>query len=453
MDWCLLIAESQGEARGFGLTGTMIVVAIVMVVLNGFFVAAEFALVKVRSSQIDRMVANGEPFAKTARWLMDRLDHSLSACQLGITMASLALGYVGEPAFAFLIEPFLEVVGVTNEAAIHIVAFIIAFSIITSLHLVIGEQAPKIFAIRNPETVMRWCALPMRMFYHLLYPFMYVLNWATEVILGWLGLSGGAGHGTPHSEEEIRALLREAHIHGHLTRSEHTLLNAVFEFDDLVCRLVMVPRGDVVILDINKPFPDLLKLARETKHTRYPVCDSSLDDVLGVVHIKDLLWIDSNSTDFDIRSIMRDPVKVPENMPISKVLRVIQKTHQLLTFVVDEYGTIIGIATLENVLEKIIGPVDDEFDKTEDPSIMPEANGRFLVQGQTPISEVERALQLNLDDDDADTVAGVLMAQSGKLPEVGDRIKFDGAIAEILEVKNDHAEKIRFTLVEAKPES
>jgi CBS domain containing-hemolysin-like protein len=448
MDGCLLAAETASASADYGFTATMIVVAFIMVALNGFFVAAEFALVKVRPSQIDHMVVGGLPFAKSAKWLVDRMDHSLSACQLGITMASLALGYVGEPAFAKLVGPAMESIGISNESAIHIISFIIAFSFITSLHLVIGEQAPKIFAIRNPESVVRWCAVPMKFFFYLLFPFMYALNWATEVILGWFGLGGGSGHDLPHSEDEIRALLAESHIHGHLTRSEHTLLNAVFEFDDMVCRLVMVPRGDVIVLDINKPFPELLQQAKVTKHTRYPVCDGSLDDLLGVVHIKDLLWVDSTEVDFDIRSIMRDPVKVPENMTISKVLRVIQNTHQLMTFVVDEYGTIIGIATLENVLEKIVGPVDDEFDNEEDPPIMPESKGTFLVQGQTPISEVERALDVNLDDDDADTVAGVLMSKSGKLPEAGDRVKFEGAVAEVVEVKNDHAEKIRFTLVE-----
>lgn len=448
MEGVLLFAESSEAGLDLTYTSGMILLAIFLVILNGFFVAAEFALVKIRPSQINKMVTEGLPFASTAKWLMDRLDHSLSACQLGITMASLALGYVGEPAFAHLVAPVFRWMGVTSETVIHVFAFIIAFSIITSFHLVIGEQAPKIFAIRRPELMARWCAPLMKFFYYLLFPFMYVLNWATEIILGWMGLSGSTGHGTPHNEEEIRALMVEAHIHGHLTRSEHTLLNAVFEFDDMICRLVMVPRGEVDIMDINKPFPELLDLAKQTKHTRYPLCDGSLDELLGVVHMKDLLGIDQDSPDFDLRSIMRPPVKVPENMPISQVLKRIQTTHQLLTFVVDEYGTIIGIATLENVLEKIIGPVDDEFDNVEEPSIKKLADGRFIVQGQTPISEVERALDLNMDDDDVDTVAGVLMSVSGKMPEEGDRVQFDGALAEILKVKNDHAEKIRFTLEE-----
>jgi CBS domain containing-hemolysin-like protein len=199
-------------------------------------------------------------------------------------------------------------------------------------------------------------------------------------------------------------------------------------------------------LDVNQPFPVLLKQAKVTKHTRYPLCDGSLDNLLGVVHMKDLLGVDPGDQNFDLRTVMRSPVKVPDNTQISVVLRTIQTTHQLLTFVVDEYGTIIGIVTLENVLEKIIGPVDDEFDNVEEPLISKLAGGQFMVLGRTPISQVERILNLNLDDDDADTLAGVLMSRSGKLPEEGDRVEFEGAVAEIVEVRNDHAEKIRIKL-------
>ena len=426
----------------------MLLLALVLVILNGFFVAAEFALVKVRPSQLETMVGKGKPFAKSARWLAKRLDLSLACCQLGITMASLALGWVGEPAFATLIEPVFHWLGIESKHLLHILAFIFAFSVITTLHLVVGEQAPKIFAIRKPGIMILWCAAPMVFFYYLLYPFVVILNWITATILGWLGLKGGGGHDSPHSEQEIRALLQEAHIHGHLTGSEHRLLNAVFEFDDLICRLVMVPRGEVDVLDINQPFPQLLKYAQETKHTRYPVCDGSLDNLLGVLHMKDLLGIPPDDKDFDVRSIMRKPVKVPENMPISRVLQRIQNKHQLLTFVIDEYGTIIGIVTLENVLEKIIGPVDDEFDIADDPDIQQLSDTEFLIYGATPIVEVERALGLNLDNDDVDTVAGVLMTRSAKIPEKGDQVQFDGAKAVVVEVQHDHAERIRFVLDE-----
>ena len=219
-------------------------VAIFLVALNGFFVAAEFALVKVRGSQIEQLVRENKPFSRTAHWLAERLEDSLSACQLGITMALLGLGWVGEPAFARLLEPMLENAGVTSPTVIHGIAFMIAFTLITALHLVIGEQAPKIFAIRRPEQMVLWCAVPMKFFYVASYPLLISLNWMTSVILRQLGVDG-MGHDTPHSEEEIRALLRESHIHGDMSRSEHRLLDAVFEFDDMICRRVMVPRADV----------------------------------------------------------------------------------------------------------------------------------------------------------------------------------------------------------------
>jgi len=242
-------------------------------------------------------------------------------------------------------------------------------------------------------------------------------------------------------------MLSESHTHGYLTRVEHRLMNAVMEFDDMLCRLVMVPRVEVQAMDVNKPFPELMAMARETQHTRYPVVDASLDSLLGVVHMKDLLGVAADA-DFDIRTIMREPTKVPESMPISQVLRHFQSTHQLLSFVIDEYGSIIGIVTLENVLEKIIGPVDDEFDVADEPNVKKLPNGEFLVLGNTHIAEVEDALGLNLDDEDADTVAGVLMSRLGKIPEKDDQYEFEGAVAYVLSVQNDRVEKIRFVVGE-----
>ncbi len=429
---------------------TNIAIALTLVVLNGFFVAAEFALVKVRLSQIEQLVKAKRPFAKTAKWLAQRLDESLSACQLGITMASLALGWVGEPAFAHLLHKAFEFAGIESERLLHGLAFVFAFSFITTLHLVIGEQAPKIFAIRRPEVMILWCAAPMKFFFVVLYPFLALLNITTSFLLGKLGLHGGSDHESPHTEEEIRALLSEAHIHGHVTGAEHRLINAVFEFADIICRRVMVPRGEVDFLDVNDSFAECLRKTKLSKHTRYPICDGSLDKLLGVVHIKDLTGIAADSTDFDLKAVIRPARKVPEQMPISRVLRHFQKTHQLLAFVIDEYGEIIGVVTLENVLEKIVGPVDDEFDD-EQPNVVEQQPGEFVILGSTPIVEVERALDMNLDDEDVDTLAGALMARPQKLPEVGDKIELGESTAEIMEVKGDHAEVVRITTNEERP--
>ena len=425
------------------MTLTFLVLAVALIILNGFFVAAEFALVKVRISRIEQLHRDGKAFAGTAKWLAKRLDESLSACQLGITMASLALGWVGEPAFAALVEPVLGWAGITDERVIHVLGFAAAFSVITGLHLVVGEQFPKIFAIRRPEQMLLWCAVPLKFFYVILYPFLTVLNIVTSFLLRLVGIQGASDHESINTEEEIRALLREAHIHGNLTRNEHSLINNVFEFDDLIVRRVMLPRGEVAFCDVNQSIGEFRELVRQTMHTRYPVCDGSLDRVLGVVHIKDLLNVATDDVEFDVRSIMRPPKKLPETMPISRVLRHFQATHQLMAFVIDEYGTITGMVTLENVLERIVGEVDDEFD-TSEPNVVPEDSGSYLVVGSTPLEELRSRLKIALDEsDETDTIGGLLMDVRQKVLTHGDVIELEGAVCEVLEMKNDSATKIR----------
>lgn len=432
------------------LDGLKLIAALLLVLLNSFFVAAEFALVKVRGSQLDELVREGRPFAKTAQWLSQRLDAALGACQLGITIASLGLGWIGEPAFAALMHPLFGAIGVTSETAVHTISFIVAFSVITALHLVIGELAPKTLAIYRPVRLALWCALPLKWFYMLFYPLLILFNICTGVVLKLFGIEGVIGHESPHSEDEIRALVAQAHVHGELTGNEHRLIQSVFEFDDLTCRRVMVPRNDVVYLDANQPVSECIELARRTMHTRYPLCDGSLDHVLGVVHIKDLVGLDLNSV--DLRSIARPPKKVPETAPISKVLRHFQVTHQLLALVVDEFGTLVGIVTLENVLEEIIGPVEDEFD-IEPPEIVPAGPGEFMVQGRADVDDVNRALNLSLASTDVDTFSGLLMERMGRILEAGDEVELEGATAEVLEVRGARATRVRVKLSEAPADS
>lgn len=418
-----------------------IALAACLVLLNAFFVAAEFALVKIRASRLDELVREGRPFARTARWLARRLDASLSSCQLGITMASLGLGWVGEPAFARLLTPALDAVGISSPALVHSIAFVFAFTAITVLHLVIGEQAPKIYAIRRPEVMALLVAFPLKVFYILSYPFLIALNASTSSLLRRVGIEDASEHESPHSEDEIRAVIRQSQRHGLLSRTEHRLLNAVFEFDDLVCRKVMVARSDVDFCDVNTPHQELLELARRTRHTRYPVCDGSLDHVLGVAHVKDLIGVGASDT-LDIRSIMRPPRYVPESLPISRLLRHFQATHNLMAFVVDEYGTVAGIVTLENVLEQIVGPVDDEFD-AEALSIVPDGPGQFLVSGATAVDRVARELGLELEPSDVDTFSGYLVERLGHLPQQGDQVEIEGATVEVLETKGGRATRVR----------
>ncbi|MCA9049444.1 MAG: HlyC/CorC family transporter [Planctomycetaceae bacterium] len=420
-----------------------ILTALLLVVINGFFVAAEFALVKVRPGQVDQLVSQGRPFSRSAAWLVARLEPSLSACQLGITMASLALGWVGEPAFAHLMQPVLQSLGIQSEAVLHTLAFIIAFTTITALHLVVGEQAPKIFAIRRPEVMLLWCAAPMRLFYVFSYPLLALLNRTTSVLLAQFGLESTGEHGEPVSEAELRLMIRESHRHGHITRAEHSLINAVFEFDDIVCRRIMVPRNDVEYFDLNDSLADFIELARRTRHTRFPVCDGSLDDVRGIIHVKDLVGIAPDSR-ISLSALIRPPKKVPENMPVSKLLRHFQATHQLMAFVIDEYGMVIGIVTLENVLEEIIGDVDDEFDERQ-LDIVAMGPDTWIVLGSTPIEDVCEELNLAPTDADVDTFAGLLMHMGERILNSGEELTVGDFRAEVLETRDDRPYRIRMT--------
>jgi CBS domain containing-hemolysin-like protein len=423
-----------------------IVLALLLVFINGYFVAVEFALVKIRPAKLDELVEDNQPFATTARWLTQRMDASLSACQLGITMASLGLGWIGEPAIAHLLRPLLQTIGVASEIWIHGIAFAVAFTSITAAHLVFGEQAPKIYALRRPEKVLLWFAPPLKIFYFISYPFMIALNASTSFLLQKFGVSGGSEHDTVHSEDEIKALLVQARNHGELSKSEHRLLNAVFEFDDTVCRRIMQPRSEIVVFDINLSFVECKALATKNKHSRYPLCDGSLDNVLGVVHIKDLLDISPDMKDI-LQSIARPAQFVPETMRISRLLRQFQETHQHMAFVVDEYGTVVGCATLEDVLECIVGPVEDEFD-TKRMQIKPNGPGKFIVHGGTGIGIVNKQLNLHLNSIEAETLSGLLTEKTGEVLDVGDRIELDGAIAEVLEITGSRASSVRLELTE-----
>ena len=422
-----------------------ILIALLLVLVNGFFVAAEFSLVKVRLGRIEQLVANRKLFSRTAKWLAQRLEQSLSACQLGITMASLALGTIGEPAFAKLVEPFLFAVQIQSAAVVHAVAFAISFTFVTALHLVIGEQAPKIFAIRKPETILLACAIPLQIFFIATYPLMQSLNISTTWLLRIVGAAEANKSSIPYTEEEIRALLREAHVHGSLTGSEHSIINAVFEFADLVCRRIMVSRTDVDFVDIHEKTDVTLAMIHRTEHTRYPICDGSLDNVLGVLHVKDISGATIHDG-FDWKALMRPPKKVPENMPISKLLRHFQGTHQHMAFVVDEYGMMIGIVTLENVLEEIVGKVADEFD-VEDPEIVPDGPDSFVILGSTAVQDVENRLGIRFEYADVDTMSGLLLNKVERLLVAGDVVEFPNAIAKVLSVSDDRATKVRLTLI------
>ena len=414
----------------------------VLIILNGFFVAAEFALVKVNKSKIKGMQREKMLFADIAMWLYKRQSMALSACQMGITMASLALGWIGEPALAHLVKPLLEGIGITSEAVLHGVAFTIAFSLITSLHIVIGEQFPKIYAIRKPIPVVGWTAYPLKFFYILFFPFMWLLDRTTARLLRMVGIESDNEHEAILTEEEIRASLSIAHKKGDLSQLEHQLLDSAFRFDDLITRQIMLPRTEVVFFNLDHDIDQNLSIAKETKHTRFPVCHGSLDQIEGVIHIKDFVGMvpESNSL---LKDLARNPLFIPENLPISLLLQEFQESKQHFGFVQDEYGNVIGIVTMEHVLEQLVGNVQDEFD-TETPDIVKESEGKYLVQGNMQVGEINKLLALQIETDTAETLSGLLVELTKSLLEENQDILLEGGImAQVLKTKNGQATKIR----------
>ena len=342
-------------------------------------------------------------------------------------MASLALGWIGEPAVAHLLSPVFRATGITAPAMVHGISFAVSFTLITAAHLVLGEQFPKIFAIRRPELLAVWCALPLRAFYVASFPLLRALDAATSTILRAVGVPRGAEHESPHSQEELRGLMSLSRAHGELSPWEHRLMEAAFAFDDTVCRQVMVPRSEVVFLDADAPVAELLERIKRTQHTRYPVCRGSLDKVLGIVHVKDLVGLAAGDEP-DLLTRMRPPRYVPETVSISRLLGHFQGTRQHMALVVDEYGIVVGIVTLENVLEEIVGPVQDEFD-VERPEIVPEGEGRYLVDGGAPIARLAELMEQPVEAGGVDTVAGLVALHLGRVPDTGDRLRLPGASA------------------------
>ena len=417
--------------------------------LNGFFVAAEFALVRVRDSRIQQLEQEGSVRARVVRNALRDLDAYLSVCQVGITMASLGLGWVGEPAVAHLIEPLLGAAGITNERVVSIIAFVVGFAIITYAHLVFGEQAPKYFSIQRAEATSLWISRPLRIFMVLFRPLVWVVNASTNFVLRPWGIKLGEQM-EAHSEEELRIMISSATASGELEPEEREYLNNVFDFGDRVAREVMVPRPDIEALRVDLPLAEMVDAAVFGRYTRYPVYEEDLDHVLGVVHVKDLLRAArENPDDFDVRPIIRDCLVVPENKPIEQILREFQKRKLQMAIVIDEWGSVEGLITIEDVLEEIVGEIQDEFDEGE-AAIEEIGDGVYAVDGRIPITEVNEYFELDLPHEDFDTIGGYVLGSLGRPPEPGDTVEADGIT---LHVKSVDGPRVSMLTLRREPET
>lgn len=422
---------------GWGLT-----LGLFLVGLNGFFVAAEFALVKVRPTQIAPHVETLR--GRMAQRMIDHLDAYLSATQLGITLASIGLGVVGEPAVNRLLQPLFELVPNMPEEATHSISLIVAFAIISMFHIVLGELAPKSLAIRRPEPTSLWVAVPLWAFYWATYPGIWVLNLMANAFLRIFGIEP-VGHGElAHSEEEIRRLLASEED-TELSEPKRELLDNVFELSDRNARQVMVPRTEVVYMDATEPIEANLDVARRSGHTRFPLCDGDLDQLIGLVHIKDLFIADEPPT--SLRDIARETFAVPETLSLDQLLARMRHEHVHMAAVVDEYGGVAGIVTLENVLEEIVGEIQDEFD-AEVPEFVGLEDGGYRVLGGMLIDDLEDELGIDIADArEEDTVAGIALSELGRTAEEGDAVEAGRLRLEVEEVDGNRIVSLRLDVL------
>jgi CBS domain containing-hemolysin-like protein len=410
---------------------------IVLVLANGFFVAAEFAIVAVRRSRLDQLAAEGRRNAQVARDVVRRLDRYIAACQLGITMASLGLGWIGEPALARQLEPMLQpLAGRFAWATAHGIAVGVAFTVITALHIVVGELAPKGLALQRPEGTTLWVARPLRWFYNVFRWPIGVLNGVGNAVLRVFGMHPASGEDMVHSAEELRLLLQASQEAGEVEPSEARIAHRAFQFADLTAGELLTPRIEIEAVPVDVTWPALLARAGSATHSRLPVYEESLDHILGALYLRDLfrLLLDPAAAErFDVRALMRPVPTVPASKRADELLDEMRAARQQIAIVVDEYGGTAGIITLHDLVEGLVGRIDEEppvagADRPARPP-RPESDGSQVFDGLTRLREFEEATGIAVPDEDrqaADTLGGLIVSKLGHLPRAGDEVEVAG---------------------------
>lgn len=399
-----------------------ILAALLLILLNGLFTAAEFAFVRVRPTRIAQLVEEGNKRAVAVQDCISNINSYLSVTQLGITLASLGLGWLGEPAVASLISPLFTAWGLHSGTLVNSISFIMAFILITFMTVVFGELTPKAIAIQKTEAIALWLAGPIRSFYYVFYPAVAVLTVSSRRVTHLLGFRADSEQDVGHTEEELRMIIAESYHDGQINRTEQELLQNVFRFEERVAEEIMVPRPDVVFLDTKVSFEENLQRVQETGHTRFPLIEGNPDEVIGLINIKDLFF--QSPPLQNIAEARRDIMYIPEGMQVDKLLAEFQKRHEHLAVVLDEYGTTAGVVTMEDILEELVGEIQDEFD-AEEPLMVAQEDGSTLVNGIVLLDEVTRDFDLGLDEEEEDeynTLAGFVFGKLGKMPREGDYI-------------------------------
>jgi CBS domain containing-hemolysin-like protein len=421
-----------------------LLLALFFILANGFFVAAEFAIVKVRPTQLAELAAAGSARARMARRILKRLDSYLSATQLGVTLASLALGWIGEPAFARLIQPFLSFFGVYRAAIAHSIAASLAFVTISALHIIFGELGPKYIAIDRTLNTALWSAHVLRGFYVLAYPLIWMLNHSAIRVVRLVGINPASGRDMTHSQEELRLILASSEKAGVLSEENREIIEGVFQFSKRTARQIMVPRTDVAVLSTKKSIEENLEIIRSTRHTRYPLCEGTLDQTVGLIHVKDLFLAQLRGPGRSLSELKREILFVPENSTVEALLSQFIEVKTHMAVVLDEYGGASGIVSLENITEELFGQIQDEFDR-ERPEIEPLGNGRYRVRGDYLIEDLADRLKVDVGEPAEETIGGYVAARLGREVAPGDRTQLGDLAIEVLDAERF---RVRWVLVQ-----
>jgi CBS domain containing-hemolysin-like protein len=421
--------------------------------MNGFFVAAEFSLVSVRHTRIAELVAQGQVSAIAVQDALKNPDRVIAATQLGITLASLGLGWIGEPAVAHLLQPLVDLFpNVVQSGISHSISAGLAFAMITFLHVVVGELAPKSIALQNPEKTSLVVARPTLWSERIFKPIIWLLNGTGNALLRLIGVKPASGHELVHSVEELKMLVTASSEGGVVEPQEREMLHAVFDFGELLVGQVMIPRTEIIAVEADIPLEQIITLITESTYTKFPVYDDDLDTILGIVHVKDILrlmqepgWERSTA-----RSLVREPIYVPETIPVSALLQHFQDRRQHIAIVLDEYGGTAGLVTLEDLLEEIFGEVSDPFDRIS-PEFQTQPDGSIWIDGMTLIEDVNAHLGLDLEDPNYYTIAGYMLGKLGRIPKVKESIEGDNVRLQVEALDGLRIARVSLTRLNQEP--
>jgi CBS domain containing-hemolysin-like protein len=420
-----------------------------LVLANGFFVSAEFAIVKVRQSQIVERLRRGHKQAELAKHIIDNLDAYLSATQLGITLASLGLGWVGEPLLADMIQKPLEAIGILSPQVIHGIAFGISFAILTFLHIILGELAPKSLAIQHPEATTLIVSFPLQLFYRLFKPLIWSLNHMANLLLRAIGIQQAPSNELVHSPEELEIIVTEGAKQGGLTKTEQELLSSIFEFTTTTAKEIMVPRTEMIALDVDMPREQLIRKVIEEGYSRMPVYKDSLDNIVGIIYSKDLITMMEHRDLIILQDIMHTVHVIPGTVKISELMRDLQQRKLHMAIVVDEFGGTQGLITMEDILEEIVGEIHDEYDEVLK-EVEHSTDGSALVDAKISISDFNEKFSAEIPEDtEYETLNGFLYKQSGKVMNQNDEITFQNLNFRVIKTSQRRIRQVRVKKVSA----